>query len=122
MPFKEQTITRLFDLGFPAGCEVPARRMNHRAFITVVPPRAKTERPPIFPFEAYPWIVWRWELPNDVLDKGTDYVDEFMEDFQVEADWVGANAIDEVERLLISRGVDPATMDAAWHFGLPRWL
>ena len=113
---------RLLDLGLPAGCEVPARRPQHRAFVTVVPPRRGTERPHLFPFEKYDWIIWRWEVPCDVLAKGPDYVDEFLEDFQVDAEWVGAHAVDEVDLLLQSRGIDPASMDAPQHFGLPRWL
>ena len=122
MKFKEQTITRLFDLGLPAGCEVSARRAQHRAFMIVVPPRLRSERPSIFPFEKYAWIVWRWEVPDDLLVKGADFIDEFLEAFQVDAEWVGADTVDEGERVLDSRGVDAGCMDAAWRFGLPRWL
>jgi hypothetical protein len=103
MLFTQKTLNAFEMAGRMAACEIPATTPAHRAFIGIYPPSDKKHH----------WLIRRFEVPERVV--GEFFGEEDIHDNR----YLRLTTLEEVEAILLSWSVDPATLDAPWESDYP---
>ena len=88
-----------------ATCEISAIRSGCRAFVGVYPPWPEKR--------VGQWRVRRFEIPEELVDQ------YFGEEQLIDSQFVRVDTLEEVEKLLVSWGLDSAVFEAPWRNDWP---
>ena len=105
MAFDQKTLNAFAMTSREAACEVPATKVDHRAFVAVYPP--------LIDKGIIQWRVRRFELPITLMDQ------HFAEEDLVNSLFYKLESLEEVEGLLADWGIDPEKCDAPWKCDYP---
>lgn len=105
MAFTLQTLNAFEMTHRYATCEIKATRPSHRAFVAVYPPLPEKN--------IQQWRIKKFEIPEELVPKNP--YDGDLVDLQ----FVRADTLEEVERVLASWKVDSSLFDAPWKSDYP---
>jgi len=103
MPFTQKTLNAFEMAGRMAACEIAATSPEYRGFIGIYPPWEKRSH----------WLIRRFEVPERMVSES--FYDKDLHDNR----YLRLKTLEEVEAILLSWNVDPATLDTPWESSYP---